>query len=114
MRSVLALLFLSSPAFAYDSAWCKGFAAEAVTVMRLVDPDYKTGTVETQALLTNRLWAKCLNSDEPPHFGAMLEGIVPAEEDRVEACRREYRTFRESDMTVIRRGSGGKRVPCPL
>lgn len=114
MRALAAFFLLTAPAAAYDSTWCHGFSAEAVTVYRLVDPDYRTATPEALALLKNRVWAKCLNSDEPPHFGAMLEGIAPAEEDRVEACRREYRTFRESDMTVIRRNSGGKRVPCPL
>ena len=112
------LIASSAMADAYDTDWCKTFAAETVTVMRITDPDYATADDAAMAALTSRMWAICLNSDEPPSLasaGVSLKGVVPAAEmDRVAACRREYRTFRESDMTVIRRGSGGKRVPCPL
>ena len=50
----------------------------------------------------------------------MDKGVEPAGDDptpkkvNVEACKKEYRTFRSSDNTVIRYGSKGKRVPCPL
>lgn len=116
--TILFTAFLATPAVAYESDWCQTFAIEAVTVMRVTDPDYATADASAIDLLTSRAWAICLNSDEPPTLAALgvsLKGVVPAAEmDRVAACRREYRTFRESDMTVIRRGSGGKRVPCPL
>ena len=117
MRALIILLLSATPAVAYDSLWCHTFSAEVVTVLRLTDTNYATATIGSLALLKTRVWAQCLNADEPPtlaSYGVKLEGVVPATDDRVAACRKEYRTFRESDMTVIRRGSKGKRVPCPL
>lgn len=114
---LLWLIASSAKADAYETDWCKTFAAETVTVLRITDPDYATATPAAIDLLTSRAWAICLNADEPPtlaSLGVSLKGVVPAEADRVTACRAAYRTFRESDMTVIRRGSKGKRVPCPL
>ena len=126
----LALLALLSAgeADAYESDWCAVTAREAVIVLRITDPDYATADHNALDILTSRLWAKCLLLDEPPtmaDLGVELKGVVPAGElsgnsgqlpdaDRVAACRKRYNSFRESDMTVVRYGSKGKRVPCPI
>lgn len=118
---MLIWLLSAGEADAYDSGWCDTYADEAITVLRITDPDAATATPEALGLMRSRIWARCLNSDAPPSlaFSVALEGAVPAagpakDADRIAACRKAYRTFRESDMTVIRRGGKGKRVPCPL
>lgn len=117
---LLWLIASSARADAYETDWCKTFAAETVTVLRITDPDYATADKAAVDLLTSRVWAACLNSDEPPTMAAIgvsFKGVVPAGADRdaerIKACRKAYNSFRESDMTVIRYGSKGKRVPCP-
>ena len=126
----LALLALLSAgeADAYESDWCAVTAREAVIVLRITDPDYATADRDALDILTSRLWSRCLLLDEPPtmaDLGVSLKGVVPAGEvlgnpeplpdaARIAACWKAYRSFRASDMTVVRRGGKGKRVPCPL
>jgi hypothetical protein len=50
--------------------------------------------------LATQLWAICLNADEVPGWA--------------ERCRAQYKTFRESDGTVIRRVAPDERVRCPV
>jgi capsid protein len=79
---LLWLIASSAKADAYDTDWCKTFAAETVTVLRITDPDYATADKAAVDLLTSRVWAACLNSDEPPTMAAIgvsLKGVVPVE-----------------------------------
>lgn len=48
-----------------------------------------------------------------PTEGSGLSGFSAGSPEWLDWCRANYRTWRESDQTVVRRGSGGRRVPCP-
>lgn len=114
----MAALLTCTPAFGASVEYCKPYAAQ------------------TTEMLIKYIWLRsytsCLNSDvEPKLTPATQESLIklmpiPVQPEVPEAapekpkfsaawiaeCRKYYRTFRESDGTVIRRGSK-RRVLCP-
>jgi len=124
---------------ATDMRYCALWAREYVRVGVQVSPDPNVRTADSGYLsfLLRRAYSKCLiteadaitlpdipeSTDEAwaQSMARLLiedQGTEPATEDTTEVewvgrCKKEYRTFRVSDSTVIRRGSRGKRTPCP-
>jgi hypothetical protein len=112
----IAALLTCTPAFGASVEYCKPYAAS------------------TTEMLVKYVWLRaytsCLNADEEPKLSpATQEALIqmmPVEPKTPEVapekpkfsaawiaeCRKYYRTFRESDGTVIRRGSK-RRVLCP-
>lgn len=122
MKTLLVLLVLSNPALAAEPELCRPYATKvAEQVIRFS---------------WDRAYTTCLNSDEVPDAPATdvdaARLVVPGEvvlppgeapalgpsgaeagsDEWKDWCRKNYRTFRSSDGTVVRHRNR-KRVQCP-
>lgn len=136
---IVAISVLLSVRFAKaeDPLLCLLYSREYVRVQLATagdDVDLRTADAAYIEKLAAQRYYRCLNAEVPlPWPGEKQDrsteawaiqmsklvlgkqGTVPAtdDEDWRTQCREEYRTWRESDATVIRYNSRGKRVPCP-
>ena len=134
----VAWLLLGAAAKAEDELLCAYFSREYVRIEVVTggDPDLVYPTPDELVDRAMRVFSRCIVMEEKPVLPGSREshsterwaiqiaklaigrqGVAPATEtdpaDWRERCRDEYRTWRESDETVIRRVSKGRRVKCP-
>jgi hypothetical protein len=125
---LLASAALTGGAQAADMKYCDIWAKEVVkvTVDMSPIPEVQASLKAHQTAIYNAVYNQCVVVEADPEWEltmqAKLDGIgsEPATEKKLEfeegwvaRCKRDYRSFRESDGTVIRRGSK-KRTLCPL
>lgn len=111
----MAALLTCTPAFGASMDYCRPYAAQTAEML--------------MKYVWLRAYSSCLNSDEDPALPtsqASLFQLIPApppapgsvpatgfDPKWVTECKKYYRTFQESDGTVIRKGSK-RRVLCPV
>jgi len=113
----------ANPAHGASPIYCAIYADGFAKIIRAAVDDSDVSRWER-----DRAYTTCLNKDENPTLPFIvgitdmpveMQGTAPAtkklvDPDRLKSCRENYRSLRESDMTVVPRGSRGRRVPCPL
>lgn len=115
--AVAAYILLVTHVMAADMEACTAIAGNVKSFIFAA-----TGDDKLAQFTSDRSYSHCILSDEVPVKIRMAvdQGTVPATDAPTpaadpwaEQCKREYRSFRPADGTVIRHGSH-KRVLCPL
>lgn len=107
-----ALIGAALPAKSAEWNTCQNLAQSVETVVVTA-----TGDNDLIGYIRDRAFSHCLLLDEPPlqiAFQNLIRQVpVTPDPDWQLRCAMEYRSFRPSDGTVVRRGSSA-RVRCPL
>ena|SRR5580765_110077 len=113
----IALLLMVSPpliggwllkAKAADPQDCHTLAEQVGLIVQTATADD-----DLQQAVTAAAEAHCILLDEPPLAVKVQTPTETAPDPSVKRCKKAFKSYREEDQTVLRKGSKG-RVRCPL